>query len=60
MITPKDNLCSSCTNIGCECQSGIVTTKCAFYMPPRIEPDNCGNYMVMQPTIIEADKGDKE
>ena len=35
------NLCNSCTNIGCEFQSGIVRTKCAFYMPPRIEPDNC-------------------
>ena len=44
-----DNLCSSCTNIGCEFQSGIVRTKCAFYMPPHIEPDNCGNYVVMQP-----------
>lgn len=27
------NLCDSCTNIGCEFQSGIVRTKCAFYMP---------------------------
>lgn len=41
------NLCSSCTNMGCEFQSGIVRTKCAFYMPPHIEPDNCGNYVVM-------------
>ena len=47
MITPKDNLCNSCTNIGCEFQSGIVRTECAFYMPPRIECDNCGNYVVM-------------
>ena len=44
------NLCSSCTNIECEFQSGIVRTKCAFYMPPHIEPDNCGNYVVMQQT----------
>ena len=44
-----DNLCNSCTNIGCEFQSGIVRTECAFYMPPHIEPDNCGNYVVMQP-----------
>ena len=46
-----NNLCNSCTNIGCEFQSGIVRTKCAFYMPPHIEPDNCGNYVVMQPTF---------
>lgn len=26
------NICDSCTNIGCELQSGIVRTKCAFYM----------------------------
>ena len=44
-----NNLCDSCTNIGCEFQSGIVRTECAFYMPPHIEPDNCGNYVVMQP-----------
>ena len=42
-----NNLCSSCTNIGCEFQSGIVRTKCTFYMPPHIEPDNCGNYDVI-------------
>ena len=41
------NLCDSCSNIGCEFQSGIVRTKCTFYMPPHIEPDNCGNYIVM-------------
>lgn len=40
------SLCDSCTNIGCEFQSGIVRTKCAFYMPPQLEPDNCGNYVV--------------
>ena len=40
------NLCDSCTNIGCEFQSGIVRTKCAFYMPTQLEPDNCGNYIV--------------
>ena len=51
-----NNLCNSCTNIGCEFQSGIVRTKCAFYMPPHIEPDNCGNYVVMQPTINVLDK----
>lgn len=45
-----NNLCNSCTNIGCEFQSGIIRTECAFYMPPHIEPDNCGNYIVMQPT----------
>ena len=44
------NLCDSCTNIGCEFQSGIVRTKCAFYMPPQLEPDNCGNYAVQAPT----------
>ena len=31
------SLCSSCTNIGCELQSGIVRTECAFYMPPRAD-----------------------
>lgn len=45
-----DNLCSSCTNIGCEFQSGIVRTKCAFYMPPQLEPDNCGNYVIQDST----------
>ena len=44
------NLCNSCTNIGCEFQSGIVRTECAFYMPPHIEPDNCGNYVVQNST----------
>jgi len=47
MKIPKDNLCNSCTNIGCEFQSGIVRTKCAFYIPPHIETDNCGNYVVI-------------
>ena len=50
----SNNLCNSCTNIGCVCQSGIVRTKCDFYMPPHIEPDNCGNYIVMQQLAIEA------
>ena len=27
------NLCDSCINYRCEFQSGIVRTKCAFYMP---------------------------
>ena len=54
------NLCNSCTNIGCEFQSGIVRTKCAFYTPPRIEPDNCGNYVVMQPTEETIPKDDYE
>ena len=36
------NLCDSCINYRCEFQSGIVRTKCAFYMPPQLEPDNCG------------------
>ena len=44
------NLCDSCTNIGCEFQSGIVRTKCTFYMPPHIESDNCGNYIVQEST----------
>lgn len=30
----SNNLCNSCLNYGCEFQSGIVRTKCAFYMPP--------------------------
>ena len=44
------NLCNSCTNVACEFQSGIVRSTCAFYMPPHIEPDNCGNYIVQYPT----------
>lgn len=44
------NLCDSCTNIGCMFQSGIVRTECAFYMPPQLEPDNCGNYVVQGST----------
>ena len=44
------SLCNSCTNIGCEFQSGIVRMKCAFYMPPQLEPDNCGNYVVQDST----------
>ena len=55
-----DNLCNSCTNIGCEFQSGIVRTECAFYMPPHIEPDNCGNYVAMQPTVEAIPKSDYE
>ena len=52
-----NNLCSFCTNYGCEFQSGIVRTICAFYMPPHIESDNCGNYTVMQQ--IEAIQKDQ-
>ena len=44
------SLCDSCTNIGCEFQSGIVRTECAFYMPPQLELDNCGNYVVQDST----------
>ena len=36
METTFNNLCNSCTNIGCEFQSGIVRTECAFYMRPTI------------------------
>ena len=50
MESTLNNLCNSCTNIGCEFQSGIVRTKCAFYMPPQLEPDNCGNYVVQDST----------
>ena len=52
----SNNLCDSCSNYGCEFQSGIIRTKCAFYMPPHIESDNCGNYVVMQPTVNVLDK----
>ena len=52
----SNNLCNSCSNYGCEFQSGIVRTKCAFYMPPHIESDNCGNYVVMQPTVNVLDE----
>lgn len=45
------NLCNSCTNIGCELKSIIAKTTCVFYMPPHLEPDNCGNYVVQEPTI---------
>ena len=44
------SLCDSCTNIGCEFQSGIVRTKCAFYIPSQLEPDNCGNYVIQDST----------
>jgi len=55
-----DNLCDSCANIGCEFQSGIVRTKCAFYMPPHIEPDNCGNYVVQNSTTQIRKARDEE
>ena len=45
-----ENLCDSCTNIGCMFQSGIKRGSCAFYMPPHLEPDNCGNYVVQDST----------
>ncbi len=51
MEMTNNNLCNSCTNIGCNNQSGIVRTECVFYMPPHLEPDNCGNYVIMQPTV---------
>ena len=51
------SLCDSCTNIGCEFQSGIVRTKCAFYIPSQLEPDNCGNY-VIQDSTTKNDLGD--
>lgn len=48
------NLCSSCTNIGCKyigCKfQPSIRTKCAFYVPPHIEPVYCRNDEVMQPT----------
>lgn len=44
------SLCNSCTNIRCEFQSGIIRTKCAFYMPPQLKSDNCGNYVIQEPT----------
>ena len=50
------NLCNSCTNIGCDFQSGIVRTNCVFYIPPHIEPDDCENYVVMQPTVNVLDR----
>ena len=56
----SDNLCYSCATYGCwpcEFRSDTVRTKCAFYMPPRIEPDNCGNYVVMQPTSESEENG---
>lgn len=55
-----DNLCDSCTNIGCIFQSGIVRTECAFYMPQHLEPDSCGNYMVKQPTVEAIPKNQYE
>ena len=55
-----NNLCKSCINLGCEFQSGIVRTECAFYIPPYIEPDNCGNYVVKQPTVEAIPKADYE
>ena len=60
MEMTTNNLCDSCTNIGCEFQSGIVRTECAFYMPPQLEPDNCGNYVVMQSTVEAIPKDQYE
>jgi hypothetical protein len=54
----NNNLCDSCANIGCMFQSGIVRTECAFYMPPHIEPDNCGNYVIMQPIVKAIPKAE--
>lgn len=54
------SLCDSCTNIGCEFQFGIVRTKCAFYMPPQLEPDNCGNYVVQDLTTKNDLGADRE
>ena len=34
MEMADNSLCNSCINFGCEFQSGIVRTECAFYMPP--------------------------
>ena len=45
-----NNLCNSCTNVRCEFQSGIVRTECAFYMPPHMQPDSCGNYVIQEST----------
>lgn len=33
------DLCKSCINTGCEFQSGIARTKCAFYIPPISDAD---------------------
>lgn len=44
-----DRICDSCTNVGCIFQTGIVRTQCAFYMPPHMQPDNCGNYVIQEP-----------
>ena len=38
-VVIKRSLCDSCVAKGCIFQSGIVRTKCAFYMPPHIEAD---------------------
>lgn len=45
-----DNLCNSCINLGCEFQSGIVRSKCAFYIPPHIESDNYVNHVIQDST----------
>ena len=50
-----ENLCDSCTNIGCMLQSGIKRSSCAFYMPPHLEPDNCGNYIVQNNSKRKSD-----
>ena len=60
METTINNLCNSCTNTGCVFQSGIVRTKCAFYIPPHAESDNCKNYVVMQQIIEIIPKADYE
>jgi len=49
------NLCDSCTNIGCEFQSGIVRTKCAFYMPPQHSSGLAKNSKKLEKNFGESD-----
>ena len=61
------NLCDSCTNIRCEFQSGIVRTKCAFYMPSvtqlssgleknsqKLEKDFCESDCIDRAELLKA------
>jgi hypothetical protein len=47
------DLCKSCINTGCELQSGIVRTKCDFYMPPNKEQEPCADAISRKAAIVQ-------
>ena len=53
------NLCDSCTNSGCEFQSGIVRTKCAFYMPSiTLQEPKTGHWIRVDKDKLRCSKCD--